>query len=469
MAVQVKRSVPGLRPNCLSFPEVFAQAIGHISPAGIAAVGIPTVFASTGNGTWLAFVIATIGLVLIGFNINQFARRSVSTGLLYTAVARNLGSTAGILTGWGLVAAYLFNGVAIAAGFVMYTNVLLQEFGVQLPPILLFGICIGIVWYCAYTDVQLSSIVTLALEGISMILIVCLAIAVLLKHGFTLDIAQFSLQGVSPENLRLGLVLAVFSYVGFETPTIFGYEAKRPFRLVPRAVIWSVVLPGLLYILLSYTEILGFRNYATPLDKTDVPLDALANLTGLGLLGIAISAGILCSFLSGVLVATNAGARVLYAMSRHHIMPWSLGKAHPKNETPHVAVTLFIILLFVITTVMSLFGVSVLDIYISTSTFSTYGFLMTYLLVSISAPMELRRNGNLQQRDVIIAVLAVLFVLIPVIGSLYPVPPFPYNILPYLFVAYLVAGWWFFARGKARSPELAADMKLLTADMKRGF
>jgi hypothetical protein len=46
-----------------------------------------------------------------------------------------------------------------------------------------------------------------------------------------------------------------------------------------------------------------------------------------------------------------------------------------------------------------------------------------------------------------------------VVGSVYPVPEYPYNILPYVFFAYMIAGAIWFAMLKARSPQTLASIQ----------
>src|SRR5580698_6141793 len=98
----------GLKATCLSFPETLSQSVANISPTLTPVVIVPLVFASAGNGTWMAYLIATIGLMLVGRNINQFAKRSASPGSLYSYIGRGLGANAGFLSGWCLIVAYLF-------------------------------------------------------------------------------------------------------------------------------------------------------------------------------------------------------------------------------------------------------------------------------------------------------------------------------------------------------------------------
>ncbi len=465
MTVNSKRSNSGLRKECLSFPEILAQSLGNIAPSGMVAVTIPLVFASAGKGTWLAFLIATLGLVLVSLNINQFARHSAAPGALYSYVAKGLGLTAGVLSGWALILAYLFTAMTVLGGFAIYMDVVLASFGIHAAPIFLFAICAGLAWYYAYSDVQLSTVTMLILEVSSIGLILLLAVVVLFKQGFTIDTSQLSLEGVSSEGLRLGLVLAIFSYVGFESATAMGDEAKNPLRSIPRAVIWSTVISGLCYVILSYTEVIGFSGYETSLDKVATPLSILAKISGVGGLGAIISIGVTISFFTCCLASISAGARIFFAMARHGLFHSFVGQAHIENETPHIAVTLCSVFVFLVPASISMFGIPVLDIYGYLGSIAAYGFLLVYILVSIAAPMYLHKQGKLTFGNIAIAALAILFMLVPVIGSVYPVPAFPYNVFPYLFLLYLVVGGGWFLMLRLRSPqtieEIERDMELI--------
>ncbi len=60
----------GLKSNHLSFIEVVSQSIGVIAPSGTPGLVIPVVFATTGNGIWLAYAFATIALLIVSLQIN---------------------------------------------------------------------------------------------------------------------------------------------------------------------------------------------------------------------------------------------------------------------------------------------------------------------------------------------------------------------------------------------------------------
>jgi amino acid transporter len=464
---EVRSGNSGLRADCLPFSEVLAQSIANIAPTLTPTVNAALVYANAGVGTWLTFVFATIGLTFVGININQFARRSASPGSLYAYIARGLGPTAGVITGWSLILAYLFTAMAVVCGFANYGEVLLNPLGIAPSPIFLFAICIGAAWYVAYKDIQLSTVIMLAMEAASVGLICLLGVILLFKKGYVIDPAQLTLQGAKPGGIMLGLVLAVFSYVGFESATTLGDEAKNPLRNIPRAVLISTITCGIFFVLVSYVEILGFSGASTAFNESDAPLNYLANLAGVGFFGILISIGSMISFFACALASINAGARIFFSMGRHGIFHSYVGQVHGRNETPHIAVTLAALAAFLAPASLNLFGVKILDGYGYFGTIATYGFLVAYILISIAAPVYLHREHQLRIPDLIFAVLGVAFMVIPVLGSvglpgensLFPVPAAPYNVFPYLFLLYLVVGAGWFVILRLRSPEIIQEME----------
>ena len=103
-----------------------------------------------------------------------------------------------------------------------------------------------------------------------------------------------------------------------------------------------------------------------------------------------------------------------------------------------------------------------LTIFGDAGTLAAFGFLLAYYLISIAAPVFLAKIHGLKRLHVAMAVLALLFLLVPTIGSFYPVPAFPVSIFPYIFLTYMVLGsGWLYAVNR-RKPgvltELAQDL-----------
>jgi hypothetical protein len=90
------------------------------------------------------------------------------------------------------------------------------------------------------------------------------------------------------------------------------------------------------------------------------------------------------------------------------------------------------------------FGLAILDAFNDAGTFGAFGFLGAYFLISFAAPAYLRKRGELSFGALGIAIASAVLLLVPAVGSVYPVPAWPVNIFPYIFIAYLVAGLgWF--------------------------
>src|ERR1700744_4266930 len=137
---------PKLRVNALGFPQLLAQSVALISPTMTAVLIIPLAFSIAGNATWFSYAFATVMLMFTVFGLNQFARRSTTTGSMYAYVAKGLGAASGVMTGWALAWCYFFIGTAGLCGFTLMSEQLLQGLGLHgtVSPFLLFAISAGI-------------------------------------------------------------------------------------------------------------------------------------------------------------------------------------------------------------------------------------------------------------------------------------------------------------------------------------
>jgi len=435
----------GLRAQALSPLEVLAQSIANIAPTATPTVVIPLVFAVAGNAAWAAYLFALLGMLLVSANINVFARRSASPGSLYTYVVEGLGTSWGIAVGWILFVAYVTCASSVTTGFTNYVNVLIKDLtGVaSVSPalsVVILGIGVLAAWYVAYKDIRLSTRLILGIELIAVALTISVIAVTLYQHGWKLDWVQLKFEGVTFEGLRIGLVLAIFSFVGFESATALGSEARKPLKTVPAAVRRSVILVGLLFAISAYAEVLGFAGSAVTLDKSDAPLQVLASNAGIPLLGKVITAGAIISFFACVLASITAGARIFFLMSRHGLFPKVFGHAHASNLTPHVSVTLSAIIAFVPAAILTGLGNGLFDIYGWIGTTTTLAFIVAYAAISLAAPIYLKRRGELKGFHVVISAASIALLGMVLLGLVYPLPGAPYSYPIYAFVALALFG-----------------------------
>ncbi|MBU3154528.1 hypothetical protein LL037_15290 [Clostridium estertheticum] len=101
----------------------------------------------------------------------------------------------------------------------------------------------------------------------------------------------------------------------------------------------------------------------------------------------------------------------------------------------------------------------IFDIYGWLGIIATYGFIVNYALITIAAPVYLYKEKELKIKDIIISVITLIVLLIPIVGSVYPLAAYPYNIFPFIFLAWLVVGGIWFVIQKVRKPGLLSNIK----------
>src|ERR1700684_1699428 len=112
----------GLKTGILSQWETLAQSLSSIAPTASPAMIIPLVIATSGRSSWLSYLLATAGALLVAIHVNVFAKDSASPGSLYAFVHEELGLWAGLIAGWGLIVAYICTAQAVTGGVMEYTQ-----------------------------------------------------------------------------------------------------------------------------------------------------------------------------------------------------------------------------------------------------------------------------------------------------------------------------------------------------------
>ena len=447
-----------LRAGSLSFIEVLAASVALIGLSMTPVLIAPYMFGAAGNGSWLAYLFAAVMLLLVALNLNHFAKRATGSGSMFLYAARELGPAVGTLAGWSLVWAYVFVGASQFGAQALFIGQLGAAFGAHIPALACMAGLAVICAMLAVRDIALSTVVMLVLETISVAIICTLVAIVLFKAGPHIDVQQLHLTGVGKASIGLGIATAIFSFVGFESATAFGDEARDPLRTIPRAVVLSVIIAGAFFILAMYAEILGLRGSKPPLDQLSAPLPTLADLLNVGYLKVPITIGAIFSSFSVALACVNTGARVLLPMAQGGLLPSSLAAIQPRFKTPYVALIAIVLVMFAIGVSMYAGHVAPIDIFNYCGTLSSLSFIAVYLMIAIAAPRFLARNGEGSRLHTVVSVITCTFLIGTAVTLFYPVPPPPTNVFPYLFIAYLAIGLLLFAFSRRRTNIPAPDV-----------
>ncbi len=174
------------------------------------------------------------------------------------------------------------------------------------------------------------------------------------------------------------------------------------------------------------------------------------------LAGVVYFAALISAF-ACALASVNAAARLIFSMGRYKFLSHHMGRVHATHQTPHFAVALSSVFTLVVSLLMLPLGA--LNAFGYTGTFATFGFLVVYLLICVVSPMDRYKVGIMRPQHVALGVIGVAVLAFVIFGSLYPVPPYPYNLIPYLFAAYLLLGAAWFGYLKMRAPAVLATME----------
>jgi amino acid transporter len=253
------------------------------------------------------------------------------------------------------------------------------------------------------------------------------------------------------------LTFAVFSFVGFESAATLAKETRNPERTLPLAILLSAGMVGLFFTAMAYLMVMGVNDNSDELGSSESPFADMAAAAGLPwAAGIVYFAALISGF-ACALASINAASRMIFSMGRYKFFHRSLGQVHITHRTPYVAAVTSVGIVLVITLAMS--SLPLLDAFGYAGTFATFGFLVIYLLISIVSPFDLRRVGLMKQRHVVVSVIGAMLMAFVIFGSVYPVPPYPYNWLPYLFVVYMLVGIAWFGYLKCRTPNALIAME----------
>jgi amino acid transporter len=213
------------------------------------------------------------------------------------------------------------------------------------------GIVIAVILMALMVAINLLGVRLLAATNSAMtwwkIAIPLLTILVLSIHNFDTSNLHMA-NGFNPEGLK-GILTAVstggiiFSYLGFEQADQLAGEAANPKRDVPMAVIGSVVLGTIIYILLQVTFLFALPHSAIgdTWDQTGPglytafsgPFAEIATLLSIGWLATIIYLDAFISPAGTGLIYTTGSSRLAYGLSRNGYVPsvfeWTSSRGVP--------------------------------------------------------------------------------------------------------------------------------------------
>jgi amino acid transporter len=454
-----------LRRNALGVLGPVALAAAYMGPATSVYFGTFPGLSRAGAALPFSFILVVIGGIFVAMSIAEFSKKLPTAGMSYTYVTRTFGPRAGFVGGWVLLAAYLpLVSLLLAATSILVDDLCDRYLGFGMPwwiTVLVFGLVIMLI---SNSGVRRSIQTVLLFLTLEVVVMLALFATIIIDGGPQGNsLAPFgpgsSLEGMT--GIAYGVLWGFWMFFGFESAGTLGEETENPRRNIPRALITSVLVIGIFYVISAYAVVIGFGvDNTEAFTSDDAPWATLGDTFWSPDVAWLLLLTVLNSLFAVMLSGFNATTRVLYAMGRERVLPSALGEIDAKSQAPkragyaYMALALGLVLFFGIVW-------DPLTWWLFAGVLGSVGFMLTYMIICVSVIFFYRRHHpdefSLLRHGVLPAIGA-LIMLLPLYGAFFPVPDYPLNLVPYVFVAWLLIGVgyaWYAGRNR---PEVLEGM-----------
>lgn len=460
---QAKSGGGGLRRNALGVLGAVVLAMAFTGPAGSIYFGEAAAAGKAGKAFTFSFILAALGVFLMAHSIAQFARKIATAGFGFTYVTRTFGIRSGTFVGWLLLLGYLPIPTLLLAAEGALGHSLFSTYLHVNVPWYVFSVGLGIIGIVIVNSgIRRSVRTTLIFLSWEIGVTTALFLTIIIRGGAHGNSAQPFNPGGAPNlsGLAYGLLWGFVMFFGFESAGTLGEETTNSRRNVPRALFTAVAIMSVYYVLSAYAATIGVGTNHISTFITD-GWGGLANRYWGSGIGWLLDLTVMNSFFAIVLASLNASARVLFSMGRGGVLPAKLGEVNPKSGAPTNA-GFALILIVMAMLLASGFAWGALNAWYFFSVFTAIALLLVYIAIHVALPVFYKRNYPDEfswWRHLYLPAIGALIVLLPLYGTVWPIAPYPLDIVPWLFVACVLLGLLYARFNRARTEDLATVMQ----------
>jgi len=350
----------------LSLFQLILAGIGVILGAGIyALIGVASGIA--GNAIWLAFIIGAVIALLTGLSYAELSSIFKKDAGEYDYVEYSLNKKIALFIGLMVVFAGIVTSATVALGFGGYFSALLKT------PIILTAIILTILLsFLNYYSIKQSSwfnSISTIVETLGLLIIIVLGIKYIGNVNYLEMPNGFN-------GVLTATALIFFAFLGFDNIIKLAEETKDPQKTMPKAIIWSIIISSIIYILvaISAVSILGWQ----ALSNSSAPLADVAAKSFGSTAFIIMAIIALFSTSNTVLVSLVTTSRMTYGMAEEKGLPKNFSLVDKKTKTPWFSV----LIIMIITILFILIGdIKIVAGIANLSLFITFAFVNLSLIV----------------------------------------------------------------------------------------
>jgi amino acid transporter len=366
------------------FRSAFALSFADLSPI----VGIYTVFAislvAAGPAFLWAFVIVLIGQLLVTGVFGNLVSKWPLQGSVYAWSRELIGPRYGWFTGW----AYMWGlTLTLAVLPITASPYILAASGVSAPSQTTIElVAIGVLIFGSLANLLggrlLKLLIYIALAA-ELVASAGIGITLLIFHRINPLSVIFTAAGtghgarwlIGPFLLPVAYI--AYSFIGFEASASIGEEVAESRKVLPKAVVLSLAVGGVLVILASLGIVLAIPDMAAAVSgkDTDPVATTLIHAYGSGA-GKTLLIALAVGFTSSMIAVQTAVTRAIWASARDRMLPGTklLGRLSGREHLPRYAIGLTIVI------AGGLIFAGASKVFALLVSFSAFGFILSYYM-----------------------------------------------------------------------------------------
>ncbi|MDF3001970.1 MAG: amino acid transporter [Bacillota bacterium] len=359
----------------------------------------------SGGMVALCYLIGMAAMFFTGMSYKAMAKKYPLAGSVYLYVQKSVSPSFGFLTGWAILLDYFLMPATVVIIGSSFASSLLPAVPIWAWTLFFIAFC-TIVNILGVDLMSKCSWILFALQIVVIIAFLVCTIRLWINETIHFNTISF----YNPQSFNLSGILqatgiVILSYLGFDAISTLAEETVKPEKNVGKAIIYAILLIGLIFIVITFFCGIAYPNYQEL--NVDSAFIDIVDFVGGSWLTVLTTFTLVLSFGIATCQASQAAvSRVLFAMGRDGVLPKSLGNISEKYQTPAVA----IIFVGIVITPIALFCSLGLI-----STMVSFGALFGFLLLNVSViwsfylkDAESRRKNPLKA--------AFLYLICPLIG-----------------------------------------------------
>lgn len=350
--------------RALGLPSLIVYGVGSMVGAGIYSIIGPAAIIS-GNNLWLSFILASIAAAITVLSYAELSSMYPKAGAEFQFLKHAFPSIPylSFMAGFLIALNAAATSATVSLAFAGYLKFFISN-NPFMTALLLLVSC---------TIINIAGIKQSTWTNIVLVIIEVSGLFIIIWTGFEngnfhkpfQDLSIIRSQEIS--DILSVTALIFFVYIGFEDIANLSEETNNALHTVPKALIYSVIITSIIYILVAFAFIMLAD---TKTFYTTSPLStAVSSISNF--MGIYVAIAALFATASTALITLVSISRMIYGMANEAAMPKIFASVLPNRKTPWIAALFLflwaILLLFIgnISTIASVSSMGVLLVFMS--------------------------------------------------------------------------------------------------------